>query len=680
MKKLITSLVGKALCLLFLAGPLLLQAQTDKLLVDLADEMYEFGDFEDALGIYMQAIDENPNNVRAHLQIGNCFLKTTSRKKNAIKYFKSAYDLDPEISNEIFFLIGEGYRFGYEFDRAVDFYDLFLEQLETNRRLFIGADVDALAKRTQRRIFECQNAKEYTQNPKKMTIVNLGSKVNSEYEDYAPSISMDQQTLIFTSKRAGSTGGFKDHDNKFFEDIWMSSFSGDEWSAPINMGEEINSDEHESNLGLNPDGTILYIYKDEDGGDIYFSENAKGGWSKPKPLGKTINTDYRETSVSVSGDGQKMFFTSNRPGGVGNDDIYVAEADGKGGWENAVLLSETINTTYSEESPIFDVNSNTLYFSSKGHRGMGGFDLYKSVQDPESGEWSEPVNLGYPINSTDDDLYFTLAQDGKTAYFSSFKEDSEGGNDIYMIYPVDSEDIDSIADVITEPDTALAGKNGEGVDGIENENNEPVSYSLNVVDADTKSAVPVMMKLYNKDSNEELFSSYLDLGLYTHDFRDAEETEYMITLESDGYQFQTIKLKVPAMTSELQELSKSVVMRKPRVKSINQLRNVYFSFDEFTLKTESSRELDLLEKMMRESPEMTVEIAGHTDDVGSEEYNKSLSMKRAKSVRDYLVGKGVGSERVQARGYGKSRPLASNDDEDEGRELNRRTEFIILKK
>lgn len=674
MKKLITSLVRRAFCLLFLALPLLLQAQTDKLLVDLADEMYEFGDFEDALGIYLQAIDENPNNVRAHLQIGNCYLKTTSRKKNAIKYFKSAYDLDPEISNKIFFLIGEGYRFGYEFDRAVDFYDLFLEQLETNRRLFIGDDVDALVKRTQRRIFECQNAKEYTQNPKKLTIVNLGSKVNSEYEDYAPSISTDQQTLIFTSKRAGSTGGFKDHDNKFFEDIWMSTFTGDEWSAPVNMGEEINSDEHESNLGLNPDGNILYIYKDENGGDIYFSEKSKGAWSKPKPLGKTINTEYRETSVSVSADGQKLFFTSNRPGGKGSDDIYVAETDGKGGWKNAELLSEIINTPYSEESPIFDVNSNTLYFSSKGHKGMGGFDLYKSEQNPETGEWSEPVNLGYPINSADDDLYFTLAQDGKTAYFSSFKEDSEGGNDIYMIYPVDSEDIDSIADVIIpRSDTSeLAGRDAA--------NNEPVSYSLSVIDADTKAAVPVMMKLYDKDNNEELFSSYLDLGLYTHDFRDAEDTEYMITLEADGYQFQTIKLKVPAMGSEPQALSKSVVMRRPRVKSINNLRNVYFSFDEFTLRPESSRELDLLEKMMRELPEMTIEIAGHTDDIGSEEYNKALSMKRANSVRDYLVGKGIGSDRVQARGYGKTKPLASNDDEDEGRELNRRTEFIILKK
>ena len=690
MKKLKGLVVAKTVVCLILISSGQLFAQADKNLVDLADEMYEFGDYEDALGIYLQAIEVNPNNVRAYLQSGHCYLKTTSRKKNAVDYYKKAYDLDPEVSNKIFFYIGEGYRFGYEFDQAINYYKQFLEELKINRRANLGEDVDALEKKTERRIFECENAKIFTQNPKDITIVNLGIKVNSEYEDYAPVISRDQQTLIFTSKRAGSTGGFKDIDNKFFEDIWMSVLENDEWSAPINMGEKINTLEHESNLGLSPDGNTLYLYKDENGGDIYYSvKDPKKGWSKSKALGD-INTDSRETSVFVTDDGETMFFTSNRPGGAGEGDIYRAKSDGKGGWEDITRLSDVINTSEDEEGPIFDSETGTLYFSSKGHKGMGGFDLYAAKYDEASDTWEEPTNLGYPINSTDDDLYFTLAADGKTAYFSSFKEDSEGGNDIYMMFPLDLNDLDSIPDEPKEPvvsidtvnreaETAARDTKDEPEEPVVNEEEQlPVSFGLQVIDGRTNEGIEANLKIYELESDEELVNTTITDGLYTREFEYEQETRLIVTVEAEGYLFQTIQLDVPAMNSRDQPLTRKLSMRPAEKFVINKLRNVYFDFDQHTLRSQSSHELDLLEKHLKDHPAVKIQIAGHTDSVGSDEYNQSLSERRSKAVKSYLLQKGIGDERVIARGYGKSKPLASNDDEAEGRELNRRTEFIIV--
>lgn len=426
------------------------------MLVDLADEMFTFGDYEDALGLYLQAIEENPENVRGQYQSGECYLRTTSGKSKAINHFLSAYELDPEFSNMILYKIGESYRFAHQFEQAIDFYDKFKEEIAINRRLFEGRDTDELNKRCERRIYECENAKTYLSNPVKVKIENLGDQINSEHTDYAPVLTADENTLIFTSRRAGGVGILKDSDNKYFEDLWMATKNGEEWNEPKNIGEVINTGTHESNLGLSSDGSRLYIYKTENSGDIYYSEKKSGKWTKPKSLGKPINTEHKEISAFETSDGKQLFISSDRPGGIGKADIYVCQKDDKGKWGEPTILSNSINTEMDEEGPFYDVNSNTLYFSSKGHNGMGGFDLYRSVYDNGTKEWSEPENLGYPINSTDDDLYFIMGADGKTGYYSSFKLDSRGENDIYKIYPLDGSVVVEEPEIIEEPEIVEA--------------------------------------------------------------------------------------------------------------------------------------------------------------------------------------------------------------------------------
>lgn len=640
-------------------------AQTDKVLVDLADEMYDFGDFEDAIGLYQQAISENTENIRANYQLGECYLKTSHSKPKAVDFFLKAYSLDAEYTNMILFKIAESYRFAYKFDEAIDYYKLFKEEVEIHRRIFEGLDTEELKNRADRRIYECRNAKEYIAAPTSVQIENLGDEINSKENDYAPVLSADGDMLIFTSRRAGGIGILKDVDNKYFEDIWISYFDGGKWSKPQNMGPKINSDNHESNLCLSPLDEHLYIYKTENAGDIFLAKKVYDEWEEPKSLGAPINTEYKEVSAFETSDGNKLFISSDRPGGIGNTDIYVSEKNEDGEWAEPVNLGDVINTEYDEEGPFYVSESNTLYFSSKGHDGMGGYDLYRSVYNKAGNSWSKPQNLGYPINSTDDDLYFTMASDGKTGYYATFKEDSRGENDLYRIYPADGskvEDPDSNS-VVSETDTA------EGA----------VVLNFKVFDYDTEKPIKAHIELVDKDTDEKLFNGDIN-GEFVFSFNNTDSKLVILLVESEGYLFQTVKIKVPAPAKDQLVLERKLGLRKPKENVANIMRNVYFDFSKATLKKESYNEIEKLVKMLNAIPSMKIEISGHTDFIGGSAYNKELSRQRASAVRDYIINRGIAGNRVTAVGYGSERPLASNDDEEEGRELNRRTEFTILSK
>lgn len=642
----------------FVSTPLL--SQTDEVLVELADDIYEFGDYEDALDIYLQAIQDNEENVRANLMAGECYLRTTSDKDEAAGYFLRAYELNPEVTNKILFKIAEGYRFGFQFDNAISYYEKFVTELEVNRRMFTGDDIDQLKELSARRIEECKNAKEFVDHPVDKKIVNLGEKINSEYEDYAPTISNDEETIYFTSRRPGGTGRLKDFDNKYFEDIWVSHFEDGEWQEAENMGPPINTKTHESNLGLSPDGDRLYIYHTENNGDIFYADREDGEWSNPKPY-KHVNTEHRETSIHFSRDGKRMFFASDRPGGKGGTDIYYCDHIKKDKWSDPKLLSDKINSKYDEDGPVYDTEHDILYFSSKGHKGMGGYDLFRSEYDAETETFSEPENLGFPINSPDDDLYFNINLSGDKAYFASFKNDSYGKVDLYVIYIEDVEEEEE-----EEEEKSVAEVT-------------PVTLKLSVVDASTEERIPASIELVRKSDNKVIANEKITASdTFQLAFEDTVETDYIISIEAENYLFQTVSLYIPAMTPDKQIVEKQVVMREPETKRVNVLKNIYFGFDKHTLAPSSHTELNLLKTFMEENPDKKIEIAGHTDFIGPPAYNNQLSQQRANAVRNYLIENGISKDRIVAKGYGEEHPIVSNDDEEEGRELNRRTEFIIL--
>ncbi|TAF74587.1 MAG: hypothetical protein EAZ53_08030, partial [Bacteroidetes bacterium] len=407
----------------------------DQDLVSLADEMYKFGDKKDALAVYLQAIEINPNNINANVMAGRCYLETIN-KELSVNYLIKAYELDKNVIPDILYRIGQGYHLGARFDDAIKYYELYKQSLTDERTAKLGSNIMNEVIRADRKIGECKVGKELYLNRQNYIIENLKDVVNSEFPDYVPSITADQTTLIFTSRRMGGVGKNKDVDNEFFEDIWISKKNAKgEWGNPTNVGPPINTISHDANVGISPDGKRIFIYKPDNGGDLFECDiKPDGKWTQAKSLGSNINSKYKELSVSISADGKALYFSSDREGGFGGVDIYRCKLDKDGDWGPAENLGSSINTEYDEDAPFIDSDGKTLYFSSRGHKGIGGYDIYKTVWDQPKRSWLTPQNMGYPLNSPDDDIYFVLAGDKKTGYYASAKGDGFGDKDIYKIY------------------------------------------------------------------------------------------------------------------------------------------------------------------------------------------------------------------------------------------------------
>jgi outer membrane protein OmpA-like peptidoglycan-associated protein len=634
--------------------------------------------------------------VRANYEAAHMHFLTIN-KDDAVKYLLRVYRQDPDYRFDLEYWIAKSYQFGLEFDKAIEFYNLYKQKLEKKPN-YQGKDKQPLSV-VERGIFECQNGKEYVANPLNYSIVNIGREINSEFEDYGPVVNEKEDEIVFTSRRRDENLNQNvDVDNKPFEDIFISNKTGGKWEYAKNIGPVVNTPYHGSNLALSADGNTLFIYKDDNGGDIYYCERKdNGNWGEPIPLPGIINSSFEEKSITVSKDEKTLYFTSNRPGGFGGSDLYKATKDTKGEWSNVKNLGGKINTEFDEDGPFIDYDGVTLFFSSKGHKGMGGHDIFKSTYNPNKNEWTEPTNMGYPINTPDDDIYFISTADGKRAYYSSVRDDGMGYTDIYVVSTPD--DIKKIDPLKTEPvvvkeppvDTTATTsieptdikvepkKEPKTEPKIEPKKEvKPLRYVVNVIDAADKSPISAKLKLQGARDNVIVKSTTTSPGVFEFTITSKQPKDYRLIAEMDGYVFQNQTVRIQGASTEEKTLTRTVELRKIAVRVASILRNIYFDFDKATFKTDSYAELNLLESMLRQNPNMSVEIGGHTDAVGTLNYNIFLSRKRAEAVKDFLTKKGIDPRRIKAVGYGKSKPLASNDDEDDGRELNRRVEFKVL--
>jgi outer membrane protein OmpA-like peptidoglycan-associated protein len=683
-----TALLILLVLMLFRAGSVF--GQADEHLVQIADEMYGFGDVLDALDVYKQALEQNPNNLRANFMAGRCYIETIHKEKS-LPYFLKAYELDPSVSPKILYLIGRAYHLGDKFDQAIEYYGKYKAALDNIPDL---KDKKKEAFESDRRINECENGKLLVADSlDNIRIENLGSVINSPNPDYGPILSPDEKTLYFTSRRKGSTGGNKDKDNEFFEDIFVTRNVNGQWTTPENIGDPVNTVLHESGIGISKGGNELFIYVDNDQfkGDIFSSTLDKGKWSAPKPLSILINTDFIENSITVSNDGKLMFFSSDKPGGIGGKDIYMSKMKKNGEWEAPVNLGYDVNTEFDEEGPFITTDGKTLYFSSKGHKGMGGYDLFKSVLDPKTSKWSAPENLGYPINSTDDDIYFVLSADAKYGYYASVKHDSYGHLDLYRIKMPDEQSQDPKSRTLAkakpkdepkqEPkeEPKQEPKPEPKPEPVKEIVKQPVELNIQVMKNGTSEPIDARIEITEKSTGKKIWEGNAVNGGTTIPFSNSASAQYQISAEASGFVFKNLPVNIPAMSDQKQVLSKTLYLEAATVGVRTIMRNIYFDFNQATLKKESEPELTKLLNMLKSNPAMTIEIDGHTDAVGSAGYNKDLSQKRAESVVKWLINKGVESSRVSAKGFGEEMPLASNDDEEEGREINRRTEFVILK-
>jgi len=631
-----------------------------------------------AIELFLKANDFNENNALLNYKIGKCYLKTI-QKTNSIKYLEHAYHLNPKVKPDILYLLARGYHLNLELDKAIATFAEYKGTLTPNELTIQGDRID-------KKIAECEVAKEMVQNPVRLFADNLGSQINSKYPEYGPYINADETIIMFTSSRDNSTGGKTDPtDLKFYEDIYISKKESGKWTKAQNPGKPLNTDSHDAIVGVSPDGKHALIYKgEENGGDIYKCRIQEDGtWQSPKKLPKEINTKYHESSASFSPDMEGLYFVSDKPGGFGGKDIYFASLSIKGSrekldYDDAVNLGAIINTPYNEEGVFIDVDGKTMYFSSKGHKSMGGYDIYKS--EYINGKWSRPVNIGYPINTPDDDIFFSFSRNGKHAYYSTFNPTGYGQRDIYMITLLGPEkpvifgqDYDLLAyQTIPIKENAMHDK-------VEILENLITIVRGKVLDAVTLGPLGgVIVEIYDNELGRMVanFESNTRTGEYMVSLNSGKN--YGFAIKAQEYMFHSENLIIPPATT-VQEIYLDFLLNKVKIGSKIILKNIFFDFDKATLRNESATELNRLVKMLNDVPRMTIEISGHTDNVGSDAYNKQLSEDRAKAVVEYLIEKGIEEDRLTFAGYGESQPIADNDTE-EGRQVNRRTEFKVLSK
>ncbi|TRX51862.1 OmpA family protein [Fulvivirga sp. M361] len=439
-----------------------------------ADQIYrqQKEAIEIAKELYIQAANADVTNLKANWMAGKLYLETIN-KDAAVTYLLRVKEQKPNYRFDLDYYIGRAYHYGLDFDKALSYYERYKKKV-MSARSYRGKD-RVPPTRVSRRIMECNNGKEIITRPAQYSMQALGENINSVWPDYAPVLNKDENVMIFTSRRQeDNTSPNVDRDNFYFEDVFISHKVNGEWQKAKNIGPPINTAYHDSNIALSADGKRLYLYKDENNGDIYYSDFDGEKWSKPKYLTNKINSSvYSENSLTETLNSDVVFYTSNRPGGEGGSDIYMCIKDNKGKWYKSKSLGPVINTKYDEDSPFLAYDGKTLYFSSSGHKGYGGFDIFKSVYDSTTQSWSEPENLGYPVNTPDNEIYFHASKDQRTGYFASVREGGVGFTDIFMVkyhgsgnvpaelIAANNQRVNTQSDDPQQPPKAQAGKQSE---------------------------------------------------------------------------------------------------------------------------------------------------------------------------------------------------------------------------
>ena len=470
---------------------------------------------------------------------------------------------------------------------------------------------------------------------------NLGDSVNSSSSEYYPSVTVTDDALVFTRR----TGNAR-------EDFLLSAITNkDSFNKAAPLDGDINLEPRKGAITVSQDGDWLFFAADIAGAgiggfDIYKSVYTPSGWSEQENLGDSINTDFWESSPAISPDKRVLYFSSNRPGGYGGADLYVSYLKPNGRWTEAVNMGPTINTAGDEMAPFIHADNQTLYFTSDGLPGYGGSDLFV-LKKLSNGQWGVPENMGYPINTIENEGSLAVAADGYTAYYASDREDSRGGLDIYSFtLPVDARPFKTIyvKGVVTD----LISKKGL-----------PANLEL----TDNASGT-----LINKVQTDELGNYFITL---------PEGKDYTFTVNRKGYLFYSSAYALSGAAPDSTYV-KNIALEPIKLASSFVFTQVLFENNSFALLPPSLPELNKLVQILEENPSMHIQISGHTDNVGKDTDNLTLSTNRAKAIVKYLSNKGIAAERLTYKGFGSTEPIATNATA-AGRAQNRRTSFTITR-
>lgn len=657
-----------------------------------------------ALPLLLQLDSLDPTNKDFNFKTGRCYYHTVDKNKS-LNYFKIA-EANSDPSEELDFYLGRAYHFNNRFDEAIKYYEKFRQDL-----INLNKTTDSRYKEVERYIENCEVGKQLIKDSVTLEIVNIGEVINSEYPEYGPIIPADESFMIFTSRRENNVSTEQDSDGRYHEDMYIS-YKNDkgEWQKPQNLGFGVNSFGHDAGIGLSSDGSQLLIYKSNNGGDIYISDHSEDGWTIPAPLSGEVNTAGFESSACFTADSKHIYFTSEREGGYGGSDIYKAELLQDGTWGNIVNLGPVINTSYDEDAPQIHSESKTLFFSSRGHNSMGGFDIFSSQYDEETKSWLPVKNIGYPINTADEDIYFILAANGTKAYFSSYRSNTFGEVDIYILMRPSS----SPASLLFRVKLSDDGSEREPIPARILLSDRETGIAESIVTEDISNSNLTFHMEFEKDY--DLIIEAEGFARSTYPVRVAHRAdifEYVMNVNLQKLEPSNIVIHLDHESEELidrviindkeifrEELhpEKEVVQEdlepdkevtpkdmEPEVEpakiSTGDIKKTFvpgvlqFDFDNNTLNRDAIDKLNQLADYLKGS-NANVKISGYTDTYGPEDYNLFLSKKRAKSAYDYLAKEGIKQEQLSYQGYGEANPIADNSTL-VSRKLNRRVEFDI---
>lgn len=585
----------------------------------------------------MQLLDEciaaDAKFVDAYLSKAGVFSEQ-KKYKQAVEFYRKANELDSVycitflLPNSIA-LAGNG-----NFDEALAAINRFLQKPNLNERIIKSAEYRKRCYQFAVDYKKTMPATNYVFAPQ-----NLGDSINSKQLEYFPSATIDGNTLVFT-RRIGQ------------EDFFISEKRNGVWSKAEPLPGNLNTEENEGAQTISQDGRMLIFtgcnMEDGEGScDLYVSYLTKNGWGERVNIGRIINTEYWESQPSLSPDKRALYFAARDPSGFGGSDLFVSYLQPNGQWGTPRNMGPEVNTSADESCPFIHPDNQTFYFTSNGHPGYGGTDLY-FMRKKDDGSWEKPQNLGYPVNTIDDEGSLMIAGDGKTAYYASDGNDSRGGLDLYSF---------------ELPEHARPYKT--------------LWVKGNVFDAKTKQGLPSAVELINLSSAQTISKVQTD-----------EEGNYLITLPTGkdyvfnvnrkGYLFYSENFLLKTLGNDT-TYTINIPLIPIEVNASVVLKNVFFDVNKAELKPESMIELDKVVQLLKENPTIKIEIDGHTDNVGKPADNLTLSNNRAKAVINYFLYKGITADRLSSKGFGETKPVADNTSE-QGRAKNRRTELKVVAK
>lgn len=598
---------------------------------------YDFLDLTKAETNFKEAISIDKNFFEAYIMLGDLYTKQRRFSEASVSY-RTAVKLDSLFFKPVFFTLANAEMMSGDYSNALIHYKVYLAQDGMSARNRVYAE---------KNLKNCEFAVTALKNPIPFNPVSVGPSINSPDDEYWPSITADGQTIMFTRQAIVSGQAAYGQSQ---EDFYISYYSDNKWNKAYDAGFPLNTSQNEGAQTLSSNGAYMFFTACDRLGafgscDIYFSSLNNGKWSEPMNIGSPVNTKNWESQPSVSADGKTLFFSSNRPGGFGGKDIWYSKFSEKNVWTKPVNLGEKINSAGDEMSPFIHFDGKTLYFSSDGRVGMGGFDIYLTRMNDDS-TWTDPQNLGYPINTYNDELGLIIESEGKKAYFSSVR-DKSNGKDIFSFNLYES--------IRPNPVSYMKGK---------------------VFDKETGGLLKAEYELINLSTGKTIVKNTTDA---TGNFLVCLPSgyNYGINVSKTGYLFYSENFAFEGLHTAAEPYIKRINLNPIKVGEEMQLSNVFYEVDSWQLKKESMSELNNLVSLLNLNKNIIIEIGGYTDSTGSDDYNKTLSEKRALSVVNYLIANGIVSNRLQYKGYGNTFPVGDNITV-EGRKLNRRTEAKVV--